>query len=187
MASKKPARTRKSSRSATRAAGDHDALSLLKNDHAQVRKLFARFAKLKDEDEDEKAGLIEQACAALTVHATLEEELFYPALRGVIEDDGLLDEAQVEHAAAKQMIAQLQDGKLEGAMRDATFTVLGEYVNHHIEEEEGTMFKQIKRSDIDLDSLGEEMEARKHDLQAEQMPAMPAARGRGERARAAAH
>lgn len=178
------------SRKPTRAARPraNDALSLLKDDHARLRQLFARFARLQDPDEAEKDSLVEQACAALIVHMTLEEELFYPALRGSIRDGKLLDEAQVEHATAKQLIAQLHDTTLERPMRDATFTVLGEYISHHIGEEEGQIFRQIRRNALDLASLGEEMLARKLDLQAELVTTVtPAARGRGERARAAAH
>lgn len=178
MASKNPSRSPGKAKS--------DALSLLKEDHALVRKMFARFEKLKDEEQ--KSALIDEACTALTVHATLEEELFYPALRGAIEDEELLDEAQVEHSVAKQLIAQLRGHELEDATRDASFKVLSEYVGHHIEEEEGELFKQVRRSDIDLQSLGEEMTARKQDLEAEMREpaelAAPGRRTRGTRTRA---
>lgn len=145
----------------------HDALSVLKEDHARVRKLFKDFQKLSDKDEEEKAELIQQACQMLTVHATIEEELFYPSLRGELEEEALLAEAEIEHTVAKQLIAELQEGDLDEQRRDAMFTVLCEYVEHHIEEEESDLFKQARKTEVDLEALGEELLSRKEDLEAE--------------------
>jgi hemerythrin superfamily protein len=152
----------KKTRTATKT--NDDALSLLKEDHAQVRKLFARFEKLGEDDEADKEQLIALVCKALSVHATLEEELFYPSVRGKIEEEALLDVADVEHRVAKQLIAELEEGHLDETRRDASFKVLGEYVQHHIEEEEGELFEQVRKCAVNLEALGQEMLARKEDL-----------------------
>jgi len=157
MASKSPRRAAASKSSQT------DAISLLKADHQRVRALCRQFEKLGD-DQD-RIQLIEQACMELRVHTQVEEELFYPTARGLIEAEELLDEAAVEHEVAKQLIEKLETGDLDDDQRNATFKVLGEYVNHHIEEEETELFKQLRKADIDLQSLGGEMQARKEQLQ----------------------
>jgi len=175
MASKSPRRAAASKSSQT------DALSLLKDDHQRVKKLFKQFEKL--DDDQEKLQLIEQVCTELKVHTQVEEELFYPSVRGLIEEEGLLNEAAVEHESAKQLIEKLDTGDLDEDERDATFKVLGEYVNHHIEEEETELFKQVRKADIDLQALGEEMQARKEqlleDLGIAEEPPPPRTRGRG--------
>lgn len=107
-----------------------------------------------------------QICEALTVHAQIEEEIFYPAAREAIDDDDLLDEAEVEHASAKQLIAEIQSMTVEDRLFDAKVTVLGEYINHHVEEEESEMFPEARSSDLDLKKLGAQLEERKAELMA---------------------
>lgn len=139
-----------------------DALSMLKADHDKVRRMFREFEKL--EDTEEKAQLVKQACTELKVHTQIENEIVYPALREAIEDDDLMNEALVEHEAAEELISQLEEMQPEDEMFDAKFTVLGEYVNHHIAEEQKEMFPKAKKADIDLDALGEQIARRKTEL-----------------------
>jgi hemerythrin superfamily protein len=146
-----------------------DALSVLAQDHEKVEKLFSRFEKLKEGrgHDDEKGDIVREACEALTVHARVEEEIFYPAVRKAIKDDDLMDEATVEHAGAKDLIAQLRSMRPGEDLFDAKFTVLIENVRHHIKEEEGEMFPKVKKSSLDLEKIGGEILARKEDLQLE--------------------
>jgi hemerythrin-like domain-containing protein len=147
---------------------DQDAFALLTADHRRVKSLFKEFDSLKEEgDDDEKAALVETICNELKVHAQVEEEIFYPAIREAIEDDDLMDEADVEHASAKQLIAQLEQLDVGGDHFDATVTVLGEYIDHHVKEEEGEMFSKARKADIDSAVLGEEMAVRKAELKEE--------------------
>jgi hemerythrin superfamily protein len=145
------------------ATGNEDAIELLKADHKKVKKLFKDYEKMKDDGEAaDRQALAEEICTELTLHAEVEEELFYPAAREVIEEEELLDEAEVEHASAKDLIAQIREGDPSDPMFDAKVKVLGEYVNHHIEEEEKEMFPKVKKAkQLDLDALGEEIAALK--------------------------
>jgi hemerythrin-like domain-containing protein len=112
--------------------------------------------------------LARQICMELTVHAQVEEEIFYPALRGAIKDTDLLDEASVEHQSAKDLIAQLEDAGEADDMFDAKVKVLGEYVNHHIKEERGELFPKARSArKLDLMAMREELESRKEELMAE--------------------
>lgn len=144
--------------SKTSAAKASNAITMLTDDHKKVKKLFKDFEKLKDKAEAaDKEALVEEICAELTVHAEIEEELFYPAAREAIDDDGLMNEAEVEHASAKDLIEQLQGMDSSDPTYDAKVTVLGEYVNHHVEEEEKQMFPKVKKAKLDLAALGEEI------------------------------
>lgn len=145
-----------------------DALRMLMDDHKKVKKMFDEFEKIKDKaDDEQKQLLVETACAELTIHAQLEEEMFYPAARDAIEEMDLLDEAEVEHASAKQLISELSTMQPGDDMYDAKFKVLGEYVKHHIEEEEKELFPLIKKSELDLAEMAEEMQERKMALREE--------------------
>lgn len=157
-------KTAKTSRS-TSSRSSHDAIVLLTEDHKAVKKLFKEFEKIQDSDDvTAKRALVEQICNALTVHAEVEEEIFYPAARAAIKDDDLLDEATVEHASAKDLIAQLESMDPADAMYDAKVTVLGEYIDHHVQEEEGEMFPKVKKAKLDLAALSDEMQERKEAL-----------------------
>nr|WP_245175882.1 MULTISPECIES: hemerythrin domain-containing protein [unclassified Cupriavidus] len=132
------------------------------DDHRAVKKLFKAFKDTDDRDEKESIAL--EVCRQLTVHATIEEEIFYPALRGVGDDiDDILDEAQVEHQVAKDLIAAIEEDPA-GDMLAANFTVLSEYVSHHIEEEEGELFKNAIKEKVNLRDVAEAMAARKEEL-----------------------
>jgi hemerythrin superfamily protein len=146
-----------------------DATNLLAQDHDDVRKLFAEYDELAtDEAEgEERQALAEQICTMLTAHATLEEEIFYPAAREAGVDSDLLDEAEVEHASAKDLIAQIRSMSPDDELYDAKVKVLGEYVDHHVQEEEGELFPQCRDADMDLASLGATLAERKAELLAE--------------------
>jgi hemerythrin superfamily protein len=140
----------------------HDAIEMLAADHKEVQKLFKKFEKAKDDGE--KKELVTAACTELTVHSQIEEEIFYPAAREAIEAENIMDEAEVEHTVAKQLVEELKGMEPGDPLYDAKFTVLGEYIKHHIEEEEKQMFPKAKKAKLDLESLGNEMATRKQAL-----------------------
>lgn len=144
-----------------------DAIALLTQDHNKVKNLFDKFEMLmEDEDaEDEKLELAQEICMELTIHAQLEEEIFYPAAIEAIGQLDIMDEAAVEHEAAKDMIEQLIPMAPEDEYFDARVMVLSEMVKHHIKEEEGEMFPRIKKANMNLTALGEEIGRRKQELQ----------------------
>lgn len=146
-----------------------DAIALLKEDHARVRGLFQEFEALSEESGDEAArdGLVKHICAELMLHAQLEEEIFYPAVREAIGDEDLINEALVEHASAEDLIIQLEGGGPEDAQYDAKVMVLCEMIGHHIREEEEEMFPKVVQSKVDTTALGEAISQRKRVLQAE--------------------
>ena len=155
--------------SATAAAARTDATALLQRDHAEVKKLFKQYEKLADAEADgaEREELAAQICAMLTVHATIEEEIFYPAARAAEVDADLLDEANVEHASAKDLISQIESMSPDDELYDAKVSVLGEYIDHHVQEEEGEMFPKCRKSEMDLAALAEALAERKSELMAE--------------------
>ena len=162
--------SKSTSRSTPRAKAPQDVLKMLAEDHKKVKQMFDQFEKMKEEEEPDleaKQMLVELCCAELTVHAQLEEELFYPALRETIDDMDMLDEAEVEHASAKQLISELSSMEPGDELYDAKFTVLGEYVKHHIEEEEKEMFAKAKKADLDLVAMAEEARVRKQEVREE--------------------
>lgn len=139
-------------------ASQQDAIALLMQDHQTVEKLFKQFEKLvKAEDDKGKEDVVKQICHELTVHAQVEEEIFYPAVREAIGDEDLLDEAEVEHASVKELVAQLESMQPGDDLYDAKVTVLGEYVRHHVKEEEGEMFPKAKKAKMDFMTMGEEI------------------------------
>jgi len=147
---------------------NQDAIEILMADHKEVKAMFKEFESLKENDgaDEEKAALVERICIALTIHATVEEEIFYPAVREAIDDKDLMDEADVEHASAKDLIAQLEEGNPGDDHYDAKVTVLGEMIDHHVKEEEGEMFPKAKK-EIDTIAVGAELASRKAELRAE--------------------
>jgi hemerythrin superfamily protein len=172
-ASKKTKTTRRAARAArpatTASPMAADAISLLEADHREVDGYFDQF-----EDADgatAKKSLATQICLALKVHAQIEEELFYPAAREKTGDGDLIDEAIVEHAGAKILIAQIEAMQPGQDLYDAKVKVLGEQVRHHVREEEEELFPEVRESGVDLDALGARMAARKAELMALLSPA----------------
>jgi hypothetical protein len=159
-ATKKAAKPRRTRRSGRR---DPLAVTLLKKDHREVEHMFDQYEQL--EADADKATLFAQIALALKVHTAIEEEIFYAEERGEVEDD-MLDEAQVEHDGAKKLIAEIEKMKPADQYYDAKVKVLGEYIKHHVKEEEqpGGIFAQAKRGDEDLDEMGERLKKRKDEL-----------------------
>lgn len=148
-------------------AKSNDAIDMLTNDHREVEELFKKYEALKEGQNDKKKILADQICTALTVHTMIEEEIFYPAVRAQAQgSDELLDEALVEHASAKELIAQLQEMDPGDELYDAKVKVLSEQIDHHVQEEEKEMFPKAKKARLDLAALGEEMAMRKDELSA---------------------
>jgi len=148
---------------------EQDAVSLLSSDHAEVKQMFEEYRQLVQDSagDDRRGELAGQICSALTVHAEIEEDIFYPALRESLEDDLALDQAEVEHDIARGLIEQIESMEPDDALFDARVLVLAEYVEHHVQEEENEIFPQAEKSGIDLDELGAELAERKHELMAE--------------------
>lgn len=142
----------------------NDALNLLINDHKQVKEMFEQFEGLSDRSKATKKKLADQICQALTVHTQLEEKIFYPAAREAINDEDLMDEAQVEHASAKELIEQLQGMEADDDLYDAKVKVLSEQVEHHVREEEDEMFPKVRKTKLDLEQLGEQMKTLKEQI-----------------------
>jgi Hemerythrin HHE cation binding domain len=146
-----------------------NAIAILKEDHEKVKELFEKFEETNGSAT--KAKIVSEALMALKVHATIEEELFYPAVRQNIEDEqGIMDEADEEHHVAKVLVAELEKMTGDEDHWDAKFKVLAESVRHHIKEEEGKMFKEAKKTKIDFDTLGSQMAELKQRLMREGVP-----------------
>lgn len=149
-----------------------DAIALLKQDHAEVKAMFEQYEELGDRAFVAKQKLAEKICLELTKHAIAEEEIFYPAMRKEGEDaEDLVDEATVEHASAKELIAQIHAMDPHDDLYDAKVKVLGEYIDHHVKEEEEEMFPQAKKAGLDLVTLGQQIQARKDEI--DDIPPMP--------------
>jgi len=148
---------------AKRASRPQDATALLRADHKLVSGLFEAFEKTRSTAE--KFKIVTQICNELTVHAQIEEEIFYPAVKAALKDQ-LVPEANVEHASVKDLIAQVEGKQPDGEMYDARVKVMGEFVKHHVKEEQNQMFPKLKNADIDLVDLGARMLARKQELMA---------------------
>jgi len=143
-------------------AAAKDAIELLRSDHKAVSGLFAEYEKT--DSSNKKKALVAEICTALSVHAQIEEEIFYPAVKAVLKDKLLVPEARVEHASLKELIAQLEGVEPDGKMYDAKVKVLSEYVQHHVKEEQTEMFPKANASSMDMVELGARMVARKADL-----------------------
>lgn len=148
-----------------------DAVDLLTTDHADVKKLFAQYEGLSDRSRATKKKIADQICHALTVHAALEEQLFYPAVRKATGDDDMVDEAEVEHGSAKDLIAQISQSDPDEHLFDARISVLSELIAHHVEEEENDMFKKARTANLDLPMLREQMLQLKDALEKNQVSA----------------
>ena len=146
-------------------AEPQDAVALLKADHRIVEDLFASFEKASGDGKKQK--IAEEICKELTIHAQIEEEIFYPAVKAALKDKLLVPEATVEHGSVKDLIAQLEGVEPDGEMYDAKVKVLAEYVKHHVKEEQNEMFPKAKAASLDMAELGARMAARKEDLLAQ--------------------
>ena len=148
-----------------------DAIALLVGDHRKVAGLFKQFKKAGGA---RKGKLAHEICLELSVHTTIEETIFYPAMRGKVEDD-ILDEAQVEHDTAKMIVADVLANRINSEFYDAKVTVLSELIKHHVKEEEqrGGLFTQARQSKVDLAALREKMEASKEALTAKYKRSIP--------------
>jgi hemerythrin superfamily protein len=146
-----------------------NAIELLKSDHDEVEKLFDQYEDARNESNAElKSQIVAMVCKALTVHAQIEEELFYPAVHKDIDDAGdLVDEATVEHQTVRTLVEELEAASPDDALYDAKVKVLSEYVKHHVREEEGELFPLARKSEIDLDALGLKLMERKEALAAQ--------------------
>jgi hemerythrin superfamily protein len=164
-------RTQSGARAGTQSnamAAGQDAIALLTADHREVAEMFEQFEQLGDRATTSKEKLKDKICKALIAHTTIEEEIFYPAVRAanVEEGEDMVDEAIVEHAAAKDLIKQLQEMQPDDELYDAKVKVLSEQIEHHVKEEEKEMFPKAKKAGLDLRALGQEMALRKQELMA---------------------
>lgn len=139
-----------------------DAIALLREDHKKVSALFEEFEKARSASV--KKRLVQTICQELTVHAQIEEEIFYPAVKAALKDKELVPEARVEHDSVKALIAQVQDVEPDGEDYDAKVKVMGEFVKHHVKEEQNEMFPKARKSRLDLAELGQQMAERKEQL-----------------------
>jgi hypothetical protein len=146
-----------------------DALQLLMAEHREVKAMFQQYHQLAEAGGrgDERMLLASQICVALTLHTQIEEEILYPAARTVLaHDEEVVDEAYVEHAGAKSLIAQLKTMTSDQPLFDAKVKVLGEYIDHHVKEEEGGFFPKLRKTSLDLRAMGDRMAQRRQQLMA---------------------
>jgi len=146
-----------------------DAIELLTQQHREVKEMFDRFENMTDRAKVSKKKLADEICNALIMHTTIEEEIYYPATREASEEtEDMVDEAIVEHASAKDLIAQIMEMDPGDDLYDAKVKVLGELVEHHVQEEEEEMFPKTRKLKLDLKALGQEMKARQMEIEATQ-------------------
>jgi len=152
-------------------SGEQNAIEILMEDHKKVQKLFRDFEKLDREDTEACRELVTQACTELKVHSMLEKEIFYPAVRDQADKEELedtLNEAEVEHGTVDELVEKLEGMDASDPMYSAHFSVVCEYVKHHIKEEEKEMFPGVRKiKSLDLEALGQEIQQRKDELMAE--------------------
>ena len=146
-----------------------DAIALLRKDHDEVQRMFEEF---ESADEDRKFELAAEICQALTVHTTIEEEIFYPQVREAIDAEDLMLEAEVEDDTAPYLIERIQEGEVDELQLSEMSKVVKEYVGHHVNEEQRKMFPRVKRTSLDLEAIGRELLERKQELEAELASAM---------------
>jgi hemerythrin superfamily protein len=148
-----------------KAPAAQEATALLRADHKHVSELFASYEKARSVATKKK--LVAEICTELSVHAQVEEEIFYPAIKKALKDKVLVPEATVEHASVKDLIAQIEGIEPDGEMFDAKVKVLSEFVKHHVKEEQGEMFPKAKSTGLDMKALGAQLAARKTELLAQ--------------------
>ncbi len=153
-----------------------DAITLLKADHKRVSDLYEQYEKTRSNAK--KRTLVASICRELSVHAQVEEEIFYPAVKAALKDKEMVPEAHVEHASLKELIAQVRDKEPDGEMFDAKIKVMSEYTKHHVKEEQTEMFPKARKTRLDMKQLGAQIAARKEELMASpelmQEPPVPA-------------
>lgn len=157
-----PTTARKTAQPKPSTAARRDAIALLKADHEKVDELFRQFEHSRTASR--KKEVVEEICSELTLHAQLEEEIFYPTVKEALNDAELIPEAAVEHASIKELIAQVQGVEPDGEDYDAKVKVMSEYVKHHVKEEQDEMFPKVRKAKLDLVALGEQMASRKQEL-----------------------
>jgi len=161
--------SRKIPKTSPKASAPKDALALLKSDHAAVTELFAKYEAAKKDDQ--KNSLAQKICNELKIHAAIEEEIFYPELRAAANDeevDSMLNEADVEHDGAKKLIAEIEASDASNEKFDAQVKVLGEYIKHHVKEEQSEIFPKARSSGLDLKEMGMRLMTRKLELKVDQ-------------------
>ena len=156
---------KKSAKQKNSSKNGQDATMLLRADHKLVSGLFEEYENAKSTSK--KQQLVAQICQELSVHAQVEEEIFYPAVKKALKDKELIPEATVEHATLKDLISQIEGVEPDGEMFDAKVKVLSEYVEHHVKEEQNEMFPKAKASNLDMMELGAQIAQRKEELLAE--------------------
>jgi len=156
---KAPAKTSRASSSS-----GQDAIALLRADHKKVSELYAQYESTRSSAK--KKALVATICLELSVHARVEEEIFYPAVKAALKDKEMIPEAQVEHASLKELIAQVKDKEPDGEMFDAKIKVMSEYTKHHVKEEQNEIFPAAKKTRLDMLDLGAQIAARKEELMA---------------------
>jgi hemerythrin superfamily protein len=146
-----------------------NAITMLKQDHEAVAELAEKYERGKNRmSAERKQQMAQEICRMLTIHTTIEEELFYPAAREHVRGlEDMLDEAEIEHDAVKELIATVQNSSPDEELYDARIKVISEYVKHHVKEEQNQIFPKVRKSKLDLEDLGEQMQARRHELEAE--------------------
>ncbi len=157
---KTPAKTARASSSSS----GQDAIALLRADHKRVSDLYEQYESTRSAAK--KKTIVASICLELSVHAQVEEEIFYPAVKAALKDKELVPEAQVEHASLKELIAQVKDKEPDGEMFDAKIKVMSEYTKHHVKEEQNEMFPKAKNTRLDMKELGARIAARKEELMA---------------------
>ncbi len=161
-ASSKSVASAKKSPAAKTPPQSQDAIAILRADHSLVSGLFAEFAKTRSGSR--KKSLVAQICTELSIHAQVEEEIFYPAIKAALRDKELVPEATVEHATLKDLMAQVEGKEPDGEMYDAKIKVMSEYVKHHVKEEQTEMFPKARKTNLDMKELGARMLVRKEEL-----------------------
>lgn len=158
---------------AARPPAGPDAIRLLMLDHQEIDACFERYHRLREfadagaDSNDLRLGLALQLCTMLVVHAAIEEDLFYPAARAVLDDPFPLDEAAIEHASVKELIRQVRRARPGQPLYDARIEVLAQYVRHHVREEENLLFPRVRRTGLDFATLGRRMRDRREALMVE--------------------
>jgi hemerythrin-like domain-containing protein len=146
------------------ASAGPDAIALLRADHKRVSDLYAQYEATRSTAK--KKSIVATICQELSIHAQVEEEIFYPAVKAALKDKEMVPEAQVEHATLKELIAQVKDKEPDGEMFDAKVKVMSEYTKHHVKEEQNEMFPKAKATKLDMNALGAQIAARKEELMA---------------------